>query len=93
MNPTFEEFESAARAKGCDEVLARQWPALTELAPHSHSFAANALVVEGEMWLTVGEQTQHLRPGDRFQLDRAVEHSERYGPEGATYWVARSGSA
>ena len=92
MNPTFEEFESAARAKGCEEVLARQWPALTELAPHSHSFAASALVVEGEMWLTLGEQTRHLRAGDRFELDRAVLHSERYGPEGATYWVARSDS-
>jgi quercetin dioxygenase-like cupin family protein len=41
------------------------------------------------MWLTVGDQTQHLKAGDRFTLDRDVPHAERYGAQGATYWVAR----
>ena len=41
------------------------------------------------MWLTVAGQTRHLHPGDRFELDAHVPHDERYGPEGATYWVAR----
>ena len=90
MNETFEEFEAAARARGCDEVIKREWPALTVLESHSHNFTARALVVQGEMWLTVGDATRHMVPGDRFELDREVPHSERYGPEGATYWVARS---
>ena len=38
---------------------------------------------------TVGSRTQHLKPGDRFELEPDVPHAERYGPEGATYWVAR----
>lgn len=92
MDPNFEAFEASARAQGCDEVLERQWPALTVLAPHTHPFAARALMVQGEMWLTVGESARHLLPGDTFELDRGVLHSERYGPEGATYWVARSGA-
>ena len=33
-----------------------------------------------------------LKPGDRFELDREVPHAERYGPEGTTFWVARSAS-
>jgi len=37
------------------------------------------------------ERTQHLRAGDRFELDHGVPHAERYGDEGATYWVARTG--
>ena len=41
----------------------------------------------------LGEATpdgvQHLLPGDCFTLQRQVLHDERYGPEGATYWVAR----
>ncbi len=41
------------------------------------------------MWLTVDDQTQHLLPGDRFELEHGTPHSERYGSEGATYWVAR----
>ena len=41
------------------------------------------------MWLTVGDQIQHLKAGDDFALDREVAHAERYGHQGATYWVAR----
>jgi hypothetical protein len=41
------------------------------------------------MWLTVGENVRHFRPGDEFTLDREVPHAERYGDEGATLWVGR----
>ena len=88
-NPTFREFEADARAQGFDEVLERQWTPLTVLDNHVHPFAVKALVVQGEMWLTVGDDTRHLRAGDPFELDFEVPHSERYGNEGATYWVAR----
>lgn len=90
---TFQEFENGARAEGFDEVLERQWPPLAVVETHVHPFAAKALVVRGEMWLTVGDATRHLRVGDSFDLDRAVAHAERYGGEGATYWVARRGGA
>ena len=85
----FDEFESAARARGFTEVLERKWAAGTVLDTHTHPFAVEARVVQGEMWLTVGDNTRHLRPGDSFSLDREVKHAERYGNEGATYWVAR----
>ena len=86
----FSEFEAAERAFGCDEVIARSWEANAEFPTHTHPFRARALVVQGEMWLTVGGETRHLRPGDRFDLPAGEPHSERYGPEGATYWVART---
>jgi quercetin dioxygenase-like cupin family protein len=90
MKPiTFEAFEAEARAQGFDEVLERKWAPSTVLETHTHPFAVRALVVQGEMWLTVGNDVQHLRSGDTFALDREVAHSERYGAEGATYWVAR----
>jgi hypothetical protein len=28
-------------------------------------------------------------PGDDFALERDVPHAERYGADGATYWVGR----
>lgn len=90
--PTFAEFEAAEHAIGCDEVVARSWEPDTTIATHSHPFRARALVVEGEMWLTVEGVTQHLRAGDRFELPAGKPHAERYGPEGATYWVARTNS-
>jgi hypothetical protein len=87
--PSFADFEVQARAAGFDTVLERSWPANTVLETHTHDFAVEALVTAGEMWLSHGGSTQHLRPGDRFALDARVAHDERYGPQGATYWVAR----
>ncbi len=87
--PSFDQFKTDALARGCDEVLERRWTPGTVLDTHSHAFAASALVVQGEMWLTVGVDTRHLLPGDTFELERDVPHAERYGAEGATYWVAR----
>jgi AraC-like ligand binding domain len=88
-NNDFSAFESQALAQGFDEVLERQWAADTVLDEHTHPFSVQALVVQGEMWLRVGSDTRHLRAGDRFELGREVPHAERYGAEGATYWVAR----
>ena len=86
---SLREFTAQALAEGFDEVLERTWAPLTVLDSHTHPFALKALVVQGEMWLRVGQQTQHLLAGDEFALEREVPHAERYGAEGATYWVAR----
>jgi quercetin dioxygenase-like cupin family protein len=86
---TFEVFAARARAEGFDEVVERQWAARMVVAEHTHAFAVRALVVQGEMWLTVGDDVRHLLPGDTFALDAEASHAERYGEEGATYWAAR----
>lgn len=91
--PTFAEFETRALNDGCDAALERSWAPGQVVDPHSHPFKADALVVAGEMWLAVDGQTQHLRAGDRFSLAPDQPHSERYGPQGATYWVARRHTA
>ena len=89
---TFEEFEAQARAAGFDESLVRQWAPGTVLDTHTHPFDADAVVAQGEMWLTCEGSTRHLKLGDTFTLAREVPHAERYGPQGATYWVARRNS-
>ena len=86
---TFDAFGASARAQGFDEVVERQWKADTVIDTHTHAFALKALLVQGEMWLQVGAEARHLLPGDTFALEREVPHAERYGREGATYWVAR----
>ncbi|MGH6623209.1 MAG: cupin domain-containing protein, partial [Burkholderiaceae bacterium] len=86
---TFSEFKAQALALGFDEVLERKWEPREVIDTHVHPFAVKALVVSGEMWLTQGDDTRHLIPGDTFELGHAVPHSERYGDEGATYWAAR----
>lgn len=86
---SFEAFEADTLARGFDEVQVRSWTSNAVVESHTHPFSVEALVVQGEMWLTVGTDTRHLLPGDTFKLERELPHSERYGAEGATYWAAR----
>lgn len=86
---SMETFRAAALAAGFDEVLERRWAPNTVLDTHTHDFEVDAVLVQGEMWLGCQGRVEHLRPGDRFRLARTLPHEERYGPEGATYWVAR----
>ncbi len=88
-DPCFDAFRTQALAAGFTEVLERAWAPDTVVGPHTHPFEASALLVAGDMWLTVEGGTRHLLPGDRFELVAGVLHAERYGPQGATYWVAR----
>lgn len=88
---TLDDFRNAALAAGFDEALARTWAPGQVLHDHQHPFDAEALVVQGEMWLSDAQGTRHLQPGDTFALARGTVHAERYGPNGATYWVARRG--
>ncbi len=85
----FESFQADMLRQGFEAVLVREWAPDTVVAEHSHPFAANAVVVSGEMWLTVAGNTRYLPVGGTFELAAGVEHSERYGAQGATYWVAR----
>lgn len=86
---SFESFAAAARAAGYEEAVERRWDAGVELQTHTHAFAVQALVVQGGLVLTCRGQDRHLAAGDRFELAFEEPHAERYGPEGATYWVAR----
>lgn len=87
--PDFAEFEAGARADGFDEVLEKQWDPGRTLGTHAHAFDARLRVTRGEMWLNVGSETQHLKPGDGCSIPAGVPHDERYGPEGTTLWIAR----
>jgi quercetin dioxygenase-like cupin family protein len=86
---SFELFEKEALAEGFNEVTQRFWEPDTVLAEHTHPFDASAVVVQGEMWLTCEGSTRHITPGGTFTLPRDTPHAERYGSQGATYWVAR----
>ena len=89
MSETFAQFESRVRAQGFNEVLERKWEPGQVMATHVHSFDALAVVIQGELWLTTGACTSHIVSGGGFEIERNTPHAERYGPDGATFWVAR----
>jgi quercetin dioxygenase-like cupin family protein len=80
---------ASMRSQGYNEVVVRDYAAGEVVEIHRHPFAARALVVSGEMWLTQRDETRHLLPGDGFELEAGEAHAERYGERGATYWVGR----
>ncbi len=65
------------------------WAPNTDLDVHTHNFDAEAVVTEGELWLTCDSVTRHLTAGDTFAIGRQVQYAEPYGSQGATCWVAR----
>lgn len=85
----FATFADGMKRQGFDQAVKRVWDPLTTVEEHTHPFHAKALVVQGEMWLTVNGRTQHLFPGDTFEIPAHQPHSERYGSKGAIYWVGR----
>ncbi len=86
---SFEAFKAEALSRGFDEVLERNWAPNTVLEEHTHAFGVWAQVIRGEFWLTVGNTVKHMPTSAQFTLDANVPHAERYGAEGASYWVAR----
>jgi len=74
-----------------DEFIIRTWNPFHQIPDHTHPFSIKALVIAGTMWLTVRDIERQLKVGDVFELDYEELHSERYGPEGASYLVARCG--
>ena len=88
-SPTYAAFESQAHELGFDEVLVREWAPGQVVGTHTHPFDVSALVTRGEVWLECGGSVRHIGAGERFELNAEAPHAERYGAEGATFWVAR----
>ncbi|WP_413706128.1 cupin domain-containing protein [Ralstonia sp. Ralssp110] len=83
-----DAFVSALRAEGFSEfVLVTREPG--ELDTHTHAFEAKALILEGEIHIRAGGAERVYRPGDTFHLAANAPHTERYGPQGVQYLVAR----
>lgn len=86
---SYEFFETTAKAAGFDEVLVREWASGQVVGTHTHPFDVQAHVVRGEVWLRCGDEVKHITAGGGFELAREVPHDERYGEQGATFWIAR----
>jgi quercetin dioxygenase-like cupin family protein len=84
-----QEFENALREDGFAEVLTRQQPPGYFLDEHQHAFDARALVIDGDITLTVDGLARIYPPGTVFELPAGTLHQEQAGPVGVTYLVGR----
>jgi quercetin dioxygenase-like cupin family protein len=83
-----EHFEAALRRDGF-AVERRTMPAMAQVAEHAHPFDVRALVLNGEITLTVEGVEYAYREGDIFVLPAGHRHAETVGPAGVDYLVGR----
>jgi quercetin dioxygenase-like cupin family protein len=82
-------FEAALQQDGFTELLVRQQPPGYFLGDHQHAFDARALVIQGDITLTVAGAASAYPFGTVFELACGTPHQERAGPEGVTYLIGR----
>jgi quercetin dioxygenase-like cupin family protein len=82
MDP--EAFENALRHDGFTQIARRPQAPNHATSPHAHDFAVRALVLEGEISLTVDGQVTRYKTGDVFVMAAGREHAETVGPAGVT---------
>ncbi len=82
-------FETALRRDGFDDVQRSNMPPGAISAEHVHPFDVRALVLDGEITLTVEGVAQAYREGDIFVLPAGQRHAEAVGAAGVEYLVGR----
>ena len=85
-----EDFTAQAMDEGFDEIITREGGPDLHLDSHTHPFDLRVHVARGSLVLTVGDTSRPYQAGEGFRLARNTPHTEHYGSEGATFWVARA---
>ena len=77
--PAFDGPFDAYRlaASGCD-VLFASYPAGTEIEPHTHPTRNVGVILEGELFLTVGGEEKRFGVGDWYEVEANEEHAARF---------------
>ena len=83
-----EDFEFALRRDGF-EVLHNKLPPGMVVPEHAHPFDVRALVLNGEITVTVEGVEYAYREGDVFVVPAGHRHGESVGGAGVHYLVGR----
>lgn len=82
-------FEQRLRASGYPEVRTNQMPPNCHNAEHAHAWDVHALVLEGDITLTVSGVAKKYSAGEEFVMAAGCKHAEDVGPGGVKYLVGR----
>ncbi len=83
------EFEARLQAEGFPEIRINEMPPNRHNPEHSHPFDVLALVLEGDITLTVEGGARTYRAGEEFSMRARCPHVEDIGPDGVKYLVGR----
>ena len=82
-------FEARLKAEGYPEIRTNGYAPNCHNAEHTHPFDVLALVLEGDITLTIGGAARTYRAGDEFSMKAGCRHIENVGPQGVKYLVGR----
>jgi quercetin dioxygenase-like cupin family protein len=82
-------FEARLKTEGFPEIRTNELPPNRHNPEHSHPFDVLALVLEGDITLTVEGKARTYRVGDEFSMKARCPHVEDVGPAGVKYLVGR----
>jgi quercetin dioxygenase-like cupin family protein len=82
-------FEATLAEQGYRDVETKALQSTYRAREHSHPFDVRALVLEGEITLTVNGDARTYRAGDVFTMDAGCAHAESVGSDGVRYLVGR----
>jgi uncharacterized cupin superfamily protein len=82
-------FEATLKTDGFPEPQLSETGPNTRNAEHSHTYDVRALVLDGEITLTVDGTARTYRAGDVFSMPAGCRHVEDIGPQGVRSLVGR----
>ena len=82
-------FEARLRTEGFPEIRVNELKPACHNAEHTHPFDVLALVLEGDITLTIGGAARTYRAGDEFSMKAGCRHVEDAGAQGVKYLVGR----
>lgn len=86
-------FKAKLEKDGFADIETKQLDAGTSTMAHGHPFDVRALVLDGEIALTVDGETRHYRRGEEFTMAAGCRHAEQVGAAGVSYLVGRRNPA
>lgn len=86
---TKDQFLQHLKETGYPEPVEVQQPPNGCLANHTHPFAVQALVLEGDIEIEIADRKTKYLAGDVFRLSFEQAHAESYGPQGVKYLASR----
>ncbi|MCK8787711.1 cupin domain-containing protein [Roseomonas sp. NAR14] len=86
-------FEAALGRDGFTGVEVKALEPGRATPPHAHPFEVRALVLDGDITLTVDGRQDRYGAGQVFTMAAGHPHAETVGPDGVRYLVGRRAAA
>ena len=84
-----DQFTARLQAEGYPEIRINELEPNRRNAEHQHPFDVLALVLKGEITLTVEGRARTYCAGEEFSMQAGCRHVEDIGPQGVKYLVGR----